>query len=103
MADIAAVPGVVVVTQHVDADPHRAKEDYAAIFMGIENMLLVATSLGLGSKVHTGDIMTAPAMRELVKAEEDEEIVAMLHIGEAAEEMKPKPRIPAEERTRWIP
>jgi nitroreductase len=103
MADIAAVPGVVVVTQHVDADPHRAKEDYAAIFMGIENMLLVATSLGLGSKVHTGDIMAAPAMRELVKAEEDEEIVAMLHIGEAAEEMKPKPRIPAEERTRWIP
>lgn len=103
MADIAALPAVIMVMQRVDADPHRAKEDYAAIFMGIENMLLVATSLGLGSKVHTGDIMAAPAMRELVKAEENEEIVAMLHIGEAAEEMKPKARIPAAARTRWIP
>lgn len=103
LADTAGLPAVIFVMQRVDADAHRAKEDYAAIFMGIENVLLAATSLGLGSKVHTGDIMAAPAMRELVKAEANEEIVAMLHIGEAAEEMKPKARIPAEERTRWVP
>ena len=103
MTETAALPAVIMVMQRVDADAHRAKEDYAAIFMGIENMLLVATSLGLGSKVHTGEIMAAPAIRELVKADENEEIVAMLHIGEAAEAMKPKARIPAAARTRWIP
>jgi hypothetical protein len=66
-------------------------------------MLLVAVSLGLATKVHTGDILSAPAMRELVKAEESEQIVALIHLGEPGDPMKPKPRIPAEEKTRWIP
>jgi nitroreductase len=102
-AEIAAVPAVVVVTQRVEGEPNRRREDYAAIFMAIENMLLAATSMGLGSKVHTGDIMNAVPMRELVKAEEHEQIVAIVHLGEAAEEMKPKARSAASEKTRWLP
>lgn len=103
IADTAAVPVVIAVMQKLEGDAHRKREDYAAVFMAVQNILLVATSMGLGSKVHTGDVMNAPAMRELVKTEENEQIVALIHIGEPAEEMKPKPRIPAAERTRWIP
>lgn len=103
IAETAAVPGVIVVTQKLEGDPHRKREDYAAIFMAIENMLLVAVSMGLATKVHTGDILNAPAMRELIGADENEQIVAIIHLGEPAEEMKAKPRIPASEKTRWIP
>lgn len=103
IADTSAVPGVIVVLQKLEGDAHRKREDYAAVFMAIENMLLVATSMGLGTKVHTGDILTAPAMRELVQAEEPEQLVAIIHIGEPAEKPKPKPRIPAADKTRWIP
>lgn len=102
-AELAALPAVIVVTQKLEGDAHRKREDYAAMFMAIQNMLLVATSMGLGSKVHTGDIMNAPAMRELVQAQEGEQIVAIVHLGEPAEQMKAKPRIPAAEKTRWIP
>ncbi|MGQ0562969.1 MAG: nitroreductase family protein [Gemmatimonadota bacterium] len=102
-AQTAAVPAVIVVTQRLEGDAHRKREDYAAVFMATENMLLVATSMGLASKVHTGDILNAPPMRELVKAAENEQIVAIIHLGEPAEEMKAKPRIPAGEKTRWIP
>jgi nitroreductase len=101
-AEIAAVPVVIVVTQTVDADPLRAEEDYAATFMAIQNMLLLATSMGLGSKVHTGSIMDAPELRELIGAAHDERIVAIVHAGEPAEELPPKPRISAAEKTRWL-
>src|SRR5207253_6383944 len=72
IADTSAVPAVIAVMQKLEGDAHRKREDYAAVFMAIQNMLLVATSLGLGSKVHTGDILNAPPMRELVRAEEQE-------------------------------
>ena len=103
IAETAVVPAVIVVTQKLSNDPVRIKEDYAAIYMGIQNMMLLATSLGLGSKVHTGAIMDALPMRELVGAADDERIVAILHVGEPAEEMKAKPRTPIDQKTRWLP
>jgi nitroreductase len=103
IAEYAAIPAVIAVLQKLEGEPNRKREDYAAIFMAIENLMLVAVSQGLATKIHTGDILSAPAMRELVKAEENEQIVALIHLGEPAEEMKPKPRIPAEDKTRWIP
>ena len=102
-AELAAVPGVIVVTQKVDADPARAEEDYAAVWMGIENMLLLATSMQLGSKVHTGSITDELGMRHLIDAAEDERIVAIVHIGEPAEDPPAKQRIPANDKTRWLP
>lgn len=103
IAETASLPGVIVVTQKLEGDAHRKREDYAAVFMAIQNMLLVATSMGLGTKVHTGDILNAEPMRELIAAAPEEQIVAILHVGEPAEEMKAKVRIPASEKTRWIP
>ena len=103
IADLSAIPAVIVVMQKLEGDAHRKREDYAAVFMAIQNMLLVATSMGLGSKVHTGDILNAVPMRELVHADEHEQIVAIVHVGEPLEEMKPKARIAAAEKTRWIP
>ncbi len=103
IAENAAVPAVLAVTQKWDTSPARAEEDYAAVFMAIQNMLLLATSMGLGSKVHTGSIMEDPQLRELLGAGEDERVVAIIHVGEPAEEMPAKQRIPAAEKTRWLP
>lgn len=102
-AETAAIPAVIVVTQKIDREPNRMKEDYAAVFMAIQNMLLLATSMGLGSKVITGKIMDEAPLRELVGATEEERIVAIIHLGEPAEVMKPKPRTAASEKTRWLP
>lgn len=101
--ETAAVPAVIVVTQKLDPDPVRREEDYAAVFMAIENMLLLATSMKLGSKVLTGSIIDDAEMRELIGAAHDERIVAIVHVGEPAEEPRPKTRIPAAEKTRWLP
>jgi nitroreductase len=102
-AETAAIPGVMVVTQKLDPDPMRREEDYAAVYMAIQNMLLLATSMGLGSKIQTGRIMNDEQMRQLVGVAEDERIVAVLHVGEPAEELPPKARIPAADKTKWLP
>ena len=102
-ADTAAVPAVIVVLQKLEGDAVRREEDYAAIYMGIQNMLLIATSMRLGSKIHTGSLLNDVALRELVKAADDERIVAILHVGEPAEELQGKPRTPAVEKTSWLP
>src|SRR5688572_13210723 len=49
IAETNAVPAVIVVLQKLEGDAHRKREDYAAIFMAIENMMLVAVSLGLAT------------------------------------------------------
>jgi nitroreductase len=103
VAETAAIPAVIVVTQKLDPSPVRQEEDYAAVFMGIQNMLLLATSMGLGSKVNTGRIMDDAQMRELIVAADDERIVGIVHVGEPVEELAPKARIPAAEKTRWLP
>lgn len=102
-AEIAAVPAVIVVTQKQDPDPHRREEDYAAVYMAIQNMLLLATSMGLGTKLQTGAVMDDPKMRDLIAAAPEERIVSIIHVGEPMEDLPPKVRTPATDKTRWLP
>jgi len=97
------IPQVIAVTSFVDADPETREEDYAATWMAIQNLLLAATALGLGTKVVTGDVIRDDEMRMALGVERDHRIVAFIHMGVAAEVPAPKRRIPAAEKTRWLP
>ena len=96
------VPAVIGVTQKLDDDPVRREEDYAAVFMAIENMLLAATALGLGTKVQTGNILDDAAFRGDLGLRDKERLVALIHVGQPADEMPAKKRAPASEKTRWL-
>ena len=100
--EVMAIPAIIGVTQRVDEDPHREREDYAAIFMAIENLLLTATAMGLGTKLHTGDILGDGWLRDALQVNDRERIVAFIDVGEPAEDLPPKKRIPASEKTRWL-
>jgi nitroreductase len=97
------IPQVIAVTSFVDADPVTREEDYAATWMAIQNLLLAATALGLGTKVVTGDVIGDDEMRAALGVARDHRIVAFIHMGVAAEVPAPKRRIPAAEKTRWLP
>lgn len=56
---------IIVVTARVSADPTLAEEDYAATFCGIQNMLLVAASAGIGTYPRTGPRSTVGSSRRL--------------------------------------
>jgi nitroreductase len=101
--EVLEIPLLLGVTQRVDEDPHREREDYAAVFMAIQNLLLTATALGLGSKMHTGDILEDGWLRDELQMNDRDRIVAIIDLGEPADELPPKKRIPASEKTRWLP
>jgi len=70
--------------------------------MGIENLMIAAESLGLGTYLRTGGIMRDPALADLVGLEEGFRIAGVVSIGYPAESEAPRRRRPAAELTRWI-
>ena len=102
MDEVMGVPAVIAVTMRQDEDPGIREEDYAATFMAIQNMMLVATSRGLGSHIKTGGVMDEPDVRAALGVPDDRRIVAVLYLGEQADTPLPKPRTPAREKTRWL-
>ena len=103
LADTVAIPAVIAVSSYLDDDPVTREEDYAAVFMAIENILLAAQSFGLGSKVHTGRILEDDELRTALDVPRQHRLVAMLHLGIPRELPALKPRRPAAEVTRWLP
>ncbi len=87
---------LVVVSQVLDADPFRRREDYAAIACAVQNFLLSLWAEGIGSKWSTGGITTDERTYELLQIDADtEEIVGFLWAGVPAETPNP-PRRPLE-------
>lgn len=101
--DAVATPVTLAFVQPVAEDPEIREEDYAAIYMGIQNLLLGATAQGLAGQVKTGPVLEDPGLRSLLGAREEERVVALVHLGEPAAVPSRKDRAPALERTLWLP
>jgi len=98
-----ALPLMIVVAIVSNANPEIATEDYAAAMMGVQNLLLTAVSLGLGTHIKTGAVMEDPAARAAAGVGADERIVAVINVGEPGEVPPPKQRNPVESCTTWLP
>lgn len=101
--EAALTPAFVVVMVAESEDPVRREEDYAATMMGIENLMLTAAGMGLGTHIKTGGVMNDPAARAAAGVRDGERIVAVINLGEPAEIPPPRPRTPASTFTNWVP
>ena len=97
-----SLPAMVAVAITVDENPEIREEDFAAAYMGIQNLSLVAHSMGLGTHLKTGAIMDDPAARAAVGLPEGEKIVATINIGEPDGLPDGKARQPAAQLTTWV-
>jgi nitroreductase len=98
-----ALPAMIAVAVvHTDNAEIR-EEDYAAAMMGIQNLSLAALSLGLGSHIKTGAVMSDPVARAATGVGETERIIALVNVGEPVEPMPPSSRRAASELTVWLP
>jgi nitroreductase len=102
-AEHRALPGMIAVAVVSTDNPEIAEEDYAATMMGIENLMLTAVAIGLGTAIKTGAVMGDPAARAAAGVRDGERIVAIINIGEPAEVPSPKKREPASAFTTWMP
>lgn len=96
-----ALPAMLAVTVVRADDPEIAEEDYAATWMGLQNLSLAAVARGLGTHVKTGAVMDDPAARAAVGVPDDERIVVVVHLGEPESVPEPKVREPATRHTTW--
>src|SRR6186713_537121 len=62
-----------------------AAEDYASAMMAVQNIMLAAVELGLGTAIRTGGVMGDDAARAAAGVAENERIVAIVNVGEPAE------------------
>jgi nitroreductase len=60
-------------------------------------------ALGLGTHIKTGGVMSDPAARSAVGVGESERIVAIVNVGQPAEQPPAKQREPAAAVTSWRP
>ncbi|HEU4988458.1 MAG TPA: nitroreductase, partial [Gemmatimonadaceae bacterium] len=78
----AALPCEIAVSMVLDASPEIREEDYAATMMGVQNLMLAAHAMGLGTHLKTGAVMDDPRARAAVGVPDGERIVALIQLGE---------------------
>lgn len=100
-AEHRALPAMIAVAVPLTDDPERKDEDYAAAMMGIQNMMLAAVELGLGTAIKTGAIMSDPAARAAVGLPDDQRIIAIINVGEPSEVPPAKGRTEPSALTTW--
>lgn len=95
------LPGMIVVAIARNESPEVHEEDVAAAMMAVQNIALAAVEQGLGTHIKTGAVMQDPAARAAAGVRDDEQIVAIVNVGEPAELPSAKPRESAANRTIW--
>ena len=98
-----ALPAMLAVSVVLAQDAEVREEDFAAAWMAIQNLLLAATAVGLGTHLKTGAVMDDPRARSAVGVPDGERIIATLELGEPAAASNAKPRTPASALTTWVP
>jgi nitroreductase len=96
-------PILLVASQIVSQDPHRAHEDYAACACAIQNLSLSLWAHGIGSKWSSGAITTHPDTYSLAHISPPEHIIGFIWIGRPDHLPPPTPRLPTSSILRHVP
>ncbi|MGE3618085.1 MAG: nitroreductase [Gemmatimonadales bacterium] len=104
VADAVAAPLMIAVTQTLGDNPEVVEEDFATCWMAIQNILLGAVELGLGTHLRTGAVFNDPAVRSGWGVADGERVIGVLLLGHPqGPAPEPKARVAAAERTTWLP
>ena len=94
---------MIAVALTLDDNPEIREEDYAAAWMGIQNLSLGAAALGYGSHVKTGAVMDDPRARgPRSGSQRGSGWWRRSTSGVPAATPEPKERVAAAERTVWV-
>jgi nitroreductase len=97
-------PVVIVVLVPADANPNFRKADLESASAAMENLLLAATALGLGTCWMTGPIRDEKTLRRILSVPDDREIVAVTPLGYPEKIPAAPSRIDPfmEQKARWV-
>jgi len=95
-----SAPAIIIVSMVNDDDPIRDRENYAACWAAIQNLLLAATARELGSYPSTGDWIDHNFVGPVIGLTENERPVACIFLGYGDQETMGK-RLPVDRHTKW--
>ena len=70
----------------------RAMEDYASAAAAVQNVLLSLHAENIATKWVTGPVIRTPAFRDLIQAERNDRVVALIFVGQAIGYVPKRPR-----------
>jgi nitroreductase len=98
---VSDYPSLIFVYSLVDDSEEMTEENYGAVCCAIQNMQLVATSIGLSAGWSTGKVSKLQNMDRVFGITEKLKMVGVLTIGEP-EDSVDKSRTSYEELTQWF-
>ena len=101
IGEVSDYPSLIFVYSLVDDSDEMTEENYGAVCCAIQNMQLVATSIGLSAGWSTGKVAKLHNMDAVLGITEKLKMVGVLTIGEP-EDSVDKGRTSYEELTQWF-
>ena len=102
-AKLGRAPTLVVASAKLTGDAYQNREDVLATACAVYIVLLAAHSHGLASYWRTPALFETPAGRAAVGLADDEEFVALIHLGRPATSPAAKERRPVGESAEFLP
>ena len=96
-------PTLVLATAALSGDAHTDEEDLLATAAAVYAVLLGATERGLASYWRTPGCLTEQPVREALGLDENERVVALIHLGPPVSEPPARERAPLDEVLRRLP
>jgi nitroreductase len=100
---LGRAPTLVVASAKLTGDDYQNREDVLATAVATYIVLLAAHDRGLASYWRTPALLETPEGRAAVGLEDDEEFVALIHLGRPATEPPAKERKPVGEYLEFLP
>lgn len=95
-------PVVIVVLTEANEDTNEQKAFLESASAAMENLVLAARDLGLGTCWMTGPMRDESSLRSILNISPDEEIVAVTPLGYPDEIPNPTPRTEVKHKIKWI-
>lgn len=80
-AKLLRAPVIIVVSQKVAGNPVQVEEDHAAVGAAVQNLLLAAHAIGLGTRWRTGKMAYHPWFKHALGLGADDRVVALIYVG----------------------
>ncbi len=99
---LTRAPVVVVVTSALDDEDVYEREDFAATWMAMQNMMLAAWAKGIASKVRTPPAIESPVLRDLLGVDDNSRILGLVFLGYPGEKAVPPARERDAKTATWL-
>ena len=100
---LARAPTLVLATARLTGDPYQDREDLLATGVAVYIVLLAATGRGLASYWRTPALLETPEGRAALGLPDEEQVVALVHLGWPLTDPSPRERRPVDEIAEFLP